>query len=122
VIDTGTGQACKTNEAALDLYSKGGADLAFLDKPEADGLYLGKTQKAADGDKLGGQDSTAFLGASVTAADSARLGGFLARAYVLGGGALLMDAGNLADGGHSSFTCCEEVDLAPQAYHTTPGP
>ena len=32
VIDTGLGQTCKANEAALDLYSKGGADLAFLAK------------------------------------------------------------------------------------------
>jgi hypothetical protein len=47
VIDTGLGQNCKGNEAALDLYSKGGADLAFL----------AKTEKAADSDKLDGVDS-----------------------------------------------------------------
>jgi hypothetical protein len=45
VIDTATGQACKSNEAALDLYSKGGADALFLDQAEANGLYLGKTEK-----------------------------------------------------------------------------
>jgi hypothetical protein len=65
VIDTGLGQACKSNEAALDLYSKEGADLAFL----------AKTGKAADSDKLDGQDSTAFLGATAKAADSDKLDG-----------------------------------------------
>ena len=39
VIDTGLGQTCKSNEAALDLYSKGGADALFLDQTEANGLY-----------------------------------------------------------------------------------
>ena len=65
VIDTGLGQACKSNEAVLDLYSKGGADLAFL----------AKTGTAADSDKLDGQDSTAFLGATAKAADSDKLDG-----------------------------------------------
>jgi hypothetical protein len=90
-----------------------GADAAFLDPVEGDARYLGKTAKAADSDKLDGQDSTDFLGAGATAADSARLGGFKAFAYVLGGGVLLSDAGNLPDGGSSSFTCCEELDLTP---------
>ena len=52
VIDAEAGQACKSNEAPLDLYSKGGADLAFLDTPEADARYLGRTAKAADGVNL----------------------------------------------------------------------
>ena len=134
VIDADAGQSCKSNEAALDLYSKGGADALFLDQTEADGLYLGKTAKAADSDKLDGQDSSAFLGSSAkaadsdkldgkhsteflgagaTAADSERLGGFIARQYILGNGVRLMDAGNLGDGVNSSFTCCEELDLTP---------
>jgi hypothetical protein len=124
VIDTDAGQACKSNEAPLDLYSKGAADLAFLaktgkaaDTDKLDGqdssAFLGSSAKAADSDKLDGKDSADFLGASAIAADSAKLGGFVARAYVLGGGALLMDAGNLSDGGASSFTCCEEIGLAP---------
>ena len=71
VIDTGLGQTCKSNEAALDLYSKGGADSST----EANGLFLGKTAKAADSDKLDGQDSSAFLSATGTAADSEKLGG-----------------------------------------------
>jgi hypothetical protein len=61
VIDTGLGQTCKSNEAALDLYSKGGADALFLDQTEANGLYLGKTEKAADSDKLDGRDSFHFV-------------------------------------------------------------
>ena len=113
VVDADAGQACKSNEAALDLYSKSGADLAFLDTAEADARYLGKTAKAADSDKLDGQDSSAFLGASATAANSARLGGFTPGNYVLGGGVQVLDAGNLADGASSSFTCCEELNLTP---------
>src|SRR5262247_2225081 len=70
VIDADAAQACKSNEAALDLYSKGGAS-----------------------DKLDGQDSSAFLGASATAANSARLGGFTPGNYVLGGGVQVLDAG-----------------------------
>jgi hypothetical protein len=86
VIDTGLGQTCKSNESALDVYSKGGADLAFLAKTEKaadsdklDGndssAFLGAAAKAADSDKLDGQDSSAFLGATATAADSEKLGG-----------------------------------------------
>jgi hypothetical protein len=134
VIDTATGQACKSNEAALDLYSKGGADALFLDQAEANGLYLGKTEKAADSDKLDGQDSSAFLGAgakaadsdkfdgkdsaeflgaNATAADSSKLGGFAAHLYVLGGGVLITDAGNLANGQRFPYTCCSELNLTP---------
>lgn len=113
VIDTGTGQACKGNEAALDLYSKGGADTLFLDQTEADALYLGKTAKAGDSDKLDGKDSTDFLGTNATAADSSKLGGFAAVRYVLGGGVFQMDAGTLADGGSFSVTCCPELGLTP---------
>jgi hypothetical protein len=114
VIDADAGQACKSNEAALDLYSKSGADLAFLDKSEADGLYLGKTQKAADSDKLDGQDSTAFLGASATAADSSKLGGFPRQAYVLGGGVLTDQIRNIADNGNFEFGCCSPIDPSPE--------
>jgi hypothetical protein len=103
VIDTGAGQACKSNEAALDVYSKGGADLAFL----------AKGGKATDSDTLDGQDSSDFLGANATATDSDRLGGFGARNYILGGGVQVMDGGDIPDGGNSSFTCCEELDLTP---------
>jgi hypothetical protein len=124
VIDTALGQSCKANEAALDLYSKGGADLAFLaktgkaaDSELLDGqdssAFLGSNAKAADSDKLDGKDSTDFLGANATAADSAKLGGFPARGYVLGGRALLMDEVTIANGQAWSFTCCEEVDLTP---------
>ena len=124
VVDTGLGQTCKSNEAALDLYSKGGADLAFLaktgkaaDSELLDGqdssAFLGSNAKAADSDKLDGRDSTEFLGATATAADSDRLGGFAARRYILGTGVRLMDAGNLADGGNSSLTCCSEFGLTP---------
>ena len=124
VIDTGLGQTCKSNEAAIDLYSKGGADLAFLaktgkaaDSELLDGqdssAFLGSSATAADSDKLDGKDSADFLGADATAADSDRLGGFAARNYILGGGVQAMDGGNLPDGGTSSLTCCEELDLTP---------
>jgi hypothetical protein len=124
VIDTALGQTCKANEAALDVYSKGGADLAFLaktakaaDSELLDGqdssAFLGSNAKAADSDKLDGKDSTDFLGANATAADSSKLGGFAAHRYVLGGGVQVMDGGNLPDGGNSSMTCCEELDLTP---------
>lgn len=99
VIDTGLGQNCKSNEAALDLYSKGGADALFLDQSEANGLYLGKTEKAADSDKLDGQDSSAFLGASAKAADSDRLDGRDSFHYLKGFDArLLTDFVSLGDG------------------------
>ncbi|HJR95351.1 MAG TPA: hypothetical protein VJ807_07920 [Gaiellaceae bacterium] len=113
VIDTSLGQTCKSNEAALDLYSKGGADALFLDQTEANALYLGKAEKAADADKLDGKDSTEFLGATATAADSSKLGGIRAAAYVVGGGVLGLDAGNLSNGGSSSLTCCPEFGLTP---------
>lgn len=113
VIDTGLGQSCKANELPLDVYSKGGAEAVFLDQTEASGLYLGKTEQAIDSDRLDGKDSADFLGADSTAADSDRLGGFVARRYILGGGVQGMDGGNLPDGGTSSLTCCEELDLTP---------
>ena len=100
VIDTGLGQTCKSNEAPLDLYSKGGADLAFL----------AKTGKATDSDKLDGLDSTAFLGASATATDSAKLGGFPANRYVFGGGFLFPDFNIVANNGVWSFDCCAPID------------
>ena len=124
VIDTDAGQSCKSNEAPLDLYSKGAADLAFLaktgkaaDSDKLDGqdsaAFLGSSAKAADSDKLDGKDSTEFLGSTATAADSSKLGGIRAAAYVLGGGVLGYDAGNLSDGGSSSITCCSEFGLTP---------
>ncbi len=124
VIDTGLGQTCKSNEAALDLYSKGGAELAFLaktgkaaDSELLDGqdssAFLGSNAKAADSDKLDGKDSADFLGADATAADSEKLGGFFPGNYILGGGVQVMDGGNLPDGGTSSLTCCEELNLTP---------
>lgn len=84
VIDTSLGQTCKANELPLDVYSKGGADALFLDQAEANALYLGKTEKAADSDKLDGQDSSAFLSATGTAADSDELGGREPFRYVNG--------------------------------------
>ena len=125
VIDTGAGQSCKSNEAPLDLYSRGGADLAFLaktgkaaDSELLDGhdssAFLGSSATAADSDKLDGQDSSAFLGASATAADSSKLGGFAARLYVLGRGFLLNDAVILGDGGIHTFGCCDAVDVTPR--------
>ncbi|HEX2427472.1 MAG TPA: hypothetical protein VHI53_06060 [Gaiellaceae bacterium] len=114
VIDTDAGQACKSNEAALALYSKSAADLAFLDKPEADGLYLGKTVKAADSDKLDGKDSSDFLGATATAADSSKLGGFPSQAYVLGGGVLMDEIRSIADNGSFEFGCCSPIDPSPE--------
>ena len=103
VIDTDAGQACTSRQLPLDVYSKSGADLSFL----------GKTQQAADSNLLDGRDSTDFLGANATAADSSKLGGIRAAAYVLGGGVLGHDAGNLPDGGSSSLTCCSEFGLTP---------
>lgn len=124
VIDSEAGQSCKSNEATLDLYSKGAADLAFLprsgtaaDSDKLDGLdsssFLGSSAKAADSDKLDGKDSADFLAANGTAADSDRLGGFAPTRYVLGGGVQVMDGGDLPDGGTTSDTCCEQLGLAP---------
>jgi hypothetical protein len=48
---------------------------AFYTKSQSDGKYLGKTAKAADADKLDGQNSTDFLGATAKAADSDKLDG-----------------------------------------------
>jgi hypothetical protein len=120
VIDTGLGQTCKSNEAALDLYSKGGADLAFLaktgkaaDSELLDGqdssAFLGSNAKAADSDKLDGKDSADFLGANATAADSEKLGGLPARVYVLGRGVLIHDAVHF--GGVHRFGCCDVGDV-----------
>jgi len=55
VIDPSLSQAdrnsCKKHEGATDVYSKSGADAAFL----------GASAKAADSDKLDGIDSTGFI-------------------------------------------------------------
>jgi hypothetical protein len=52
VIASDAGAACKPKENALDIYSKAGADAAFL----------GKTAKAADADTVDGLDSTQARG------------------------------------------------------------
>lgn len=104
VIDTDASQTCKSNEASLDLYSKGAADLVFL----------AKTGKAADSDKLDGQDSSAFLGSSATAADSDKLGGFPSQAYILGGGVLMDEIRAIADNGNFEFGCCTPLDPSPE--------
>lgn len=95
VIDTGLSQTCKSNEAALDLYSKDGADLAFL----------AKTGKAADSELLDGQDSSAFLGSSAKAADSEKLDGVDSLRYAKGLDTLITnDFGRYADGFSGSTT------------------
>jgi hypothetical protein len=103
VIDTGLGQSCKSNEAALDLYSKGGAEALFLDQAEADALYLGKTAKAADSDRLDGQDSSAFLGATAKAADSDKLDGRDSFHFVRGFDAALSAGQRSADDNQTTF-------------------
>jgi hypothetical protein len=65
VIDVGAGKTCKKKEGLFDLYTKSGADAAFL----------GANAKAADSDKLDGIDSTGFLGVNAKAADSDKLDG-----------------------------------------------
>ena len=72
-----TGGACKTGESDLQMYSKSGADAAFL----------GINATAADSYKLGGLLPSAFLGATATAADSNKLGGLLPSAYMQNGDA-----------------------------------
>jgi hypothetical protein len=125
VIDTGLGQTCKANEAAVDVYSKGGADLAFLaktgkaaDSDKLDGqdstAFLGASAKATDSDRLDGRDSSDFLGANATAADSAKLGGFPASRYVFGGGFFFTDFNVVADNGVWSFDCCAPIDPLPE--------
>jgi hypothetical protein len=84
VIDTNGGQTCRSNELALDVYSKGGADALFLGKTEAEALFLGKAEKAVDSDKLNGLESTAFLGANAKAADSDKLDGLDSIRYLRG--------------------------------------
>jgi len=53
--------SCKSSEQPVELYTKSGADAAFLTQSVADAAYLGKTATAADADKLDGKDSTDFL-------------------------------------------------------------
>src|SRR5262245_27180109 len=50
-IDTQAGSGCKSNETQVQVYSKAGADAAFL----------GVSGKAADADKLDGIDSSSFV-------------------------------------------------------------
>lgn len=94
VIDTGAGQTCKPNELPLDLYSKSGAD----------SLFLGKTEKASDSDKLDGLDSDAFLGANDKAADSDKLDGLDSYRYINGADArVVADYGDAADDFTATF-------------------
>ncbi len=58
VLTSGT---CKSSEQTIVLYTKSGADGAFLTQAVADARYLGLTAQAADSDKLDGQDSSAFM-------------------------------------------------------------
>jgi hypothetical protein len=53
--------SCRSSEQAVELYTKAGADAAFLTQEVADEAYLSKTAMAADSDKLDGKDSTDFL-------------------------------------------------------------
>jgi hypothetical protein len=111
VIDTGLGQTCKSNEAAIDLYTKGGADLAFLGKTataansdKLDGqdssAFLRSGAKAADSDKLDGKDSTEFLGATEKSADADKLDGLDSSRYLRGAaGWLYSDFARLTDRG-----------------------
>jgi hypothetical protein len=114
VIDTALGQSCKANEAAIDVYSKGGADALFLDQTEANSLYLGNTEKASDSEKLDGKDSTEFLGATAAAADSMKLGGLEAETYIIGGGFHFHGTADRPDGGTESFSCCVPGDETPR--------
>ena len=54
-----------SSQAAKTAYDRGTSALntanGKIDKATADGLYLAKTAKAADSDKLDGKDSTAFI-------------------------------------------------------------
>jgi uncharacterized protein YjbI with pentapeptide repeats len=43
------------------IYTKVGADAAFLTKTAADATYLGKSESAVDSDKLDGKDSSEFM-------------------------------------------------------------
>jgi Pentapeptide repeats (8 copies) len=58
VLTAGT---CKASEDAVELYTKSGADAAFLTETAADAAYLGKTETAADSDLLDGMDSSGFM-------------------------------------------------------------
>jgi hypothetical protein len=75
-------ETCKAGGQMLELYSKSGADAAFLDQTEAGALYLGKTAKAADAEMLDGLDSTALLGVNGKAADADKLDGMDSTAFV----------------------------------------
>lgn len=58
VITTGS---CKSSETLVQLYTKSGADAAFLTQLAADGRYLGLHATADNSDKLDGMDSTPFV-------------------------------------------------------------
>jgi len=53
--------SCRSSEQRVELYTKSGADAAFLTQGSADTRYLRKTAMAVDSDKLDGMDSTDFL-------------------------------------------------------------
>src|SRR5262245_57319489 len=48
-------------EQAVELYTKSGADTAFLTQTAADSRYLGAAETAMNADQLDGLDSTDFL-------------------------------------------------------------
>jgi uncharacterized protein YjbI with pentapeptide repeats len=57
-----TALPCPRSYTALPpLYTTSGADAAFLTQAAANDAYLGKADKAADSDRLDGQDSSAFM-------------------------------------------------------------
>jgi hypothetical protein len=96
-IPIDTGASCKPSEQTIDFYSKSGADATFLgingkaaDSDKLDGQnstdFLGAGAKAADSDKLDGIDSTGFLGATATAANSDKLDGIDSSYFVQGQG------------------------------------
>jgi hypothetical protein len=53
---------CPKGYTALGpIYTKAGADAAFLTQATADSAYLGRNETAADSDKLDGKDSSDFM-------------------------------------------------------------
>lgn len=64
-INSTSNTTVASSQAAKTAYDQGTSALntanGKIDKATADGLYLGKTAKAADSDKLDGKDSTAFI-------------------------------------------------------------
>jgi hypothetical protein len=53
--------SCRSSELPVEIYTKSGADAAFLTQTAADAAFLGKTATAADSDRLDGLDSSDFM-------------------------------------------------------------